>query len=445
MAAASRFASPTGDSHFWDLALRSCSDRQAPSRAVTNLPDPHHQSQQMFRLLSSRALRTCVASVAGASLLLPALAPAGRAQQNSVNQARSSSEEFQRSTGSAVPVQSLAEKPAGANASRPSQPVPQEDAYIIGPGDGLQLRFLSLSTRQDLSGPIEVNSDGSATVPLIGSVRLSGLTLSQASLWLQTLYGQQLLRPELDLLLVRPRPLRVSLVGEVERPGVYTLTNQEVSQTLAEVTITGVPTLVDAIQKAGGVTGDADLRQVVLRRRLPGEEVRYRRANVDLLALIKEGDLVQNPILFDGDIIQLPRASEPVVELSELAVTTIAPPEITVNVVGEVVRPGPVELRPNTPLVQAVLAAGGGVVQRAKTSRVDLLRINRNGTLTRIGVPLNLGAPASPDLNPPLRDGDVVVVYRNNYARFSDVLDAVGRPLTNVATALTLLRLAEDR
>lgn len=400
--------------------------------------------KQMFKLLPSRALRTCVASVAGASLLLPALAPAGRAQQNSIVQARSSSAEFQRPNGSAIPVQPPVEKPAGASAPRPSQPVPQEDLYIIGPGDGLELRFLNLSTRLDRSGPIQVISDGTATVPFIGSVRLSGLTLSQASLWLQSLYGKQLLRSDIDLQLVRPRPINVSLVGEVERPGVYTLSTQEVSNTLAAVTISGLPTLVNAIQKAGGVTADADLRQVLLRRRLPGEEVRYRRAIVDLLSLIREGDQIQNPVLFDGDIIQLPRAPEPVLELSELAVTTIAPPEITVNVVGEVVRPGPVELRPNTPLVQAVMAAGGGVVQRAKTSRVDLLRINRNGSVTRIAVPLNLGAPASPDLNPPLRDGDVVVVHRNNYARITDVIDAVGRPVSGLASVLTLLRLAQD-
>ncbi|WP_254943881.1 SLBB domain-containing protein [Cyanobium sp. AMD-g] len=322
--------------------------------------------------------------------------------------------------------------------------MPQEDAYILGPGDGLELRFLNLSTRLDRSGPIQIISDGTATVPYIGIVRLSGLTLAQASFWLQALYRKQLLRSDLDLQLVRPRPIQVSLVGEVERAGVYTLSTQEVSKGLAEVSITGLPTLVSAIQKAGGVTGEANLREVVLRRRLPGDQVRYRRAKVDLLTLIQEGDQVQNPILFDGDIVMIPRATEPVIELGELSSTVIAPPEITVNVIGEVVRPGPVTVKPNTPLVQAVLAAGGSVVQRAKTDRVDLIRINRNGTLTRMAVPLNLGAPASPLLNPPLRDGDVVVVFRSNYARLTDAVDAVGRPLTGIASVLTLLRLADN-
>lgn len=384
----------------------------------------------MLQLGRTHLIKSWAASVAGVSFGLSGLVPAVQAQALVA----------QSQVGNSAPL------PANSRAIGIDSvgAVPQEDVYILGPGDGLQLRFLGLSTLEDLSGPIQVNSDGAATVPLIGSVRLAGLTLTQASLWLQTLYSQQLLRPELDLILVNPRPLRISVVGEVARPGVYTLTNQEISQTQAQVTITGVPTLVDAIQKAGGVTGDADLRQVVLRRRLPGEQLRYRRASVDMLALIQQGDQINNPILFDGDIIQLPTAPEPVVEPSELAVTTIAPPEITVQVVGEVVRPGPVQLRPNTPLVQAVLAAGGQNFERAKTSRVDLLRINRNGTLTRMGVPIDFGAPPSPDMNPPMRDGDVVVVYRNNYARFTDTVDAIARPLTGFVTAFTLFRLAED-
>ncbi len=320
----------------------------------------------------------------------------------------------------------------------------QQDAYILGPGDGLQLRFLGGDAKDPLSGPIEVLSDGTVSLPLLGSVRLTDLTLSQATLWLQALYKRQLLRPELQLSLSRPRPLRVALVGEVERPGVYTLTNSESSNTEAKVSISGLPTLVDAIQKAGGVTSEADLRQVILRRRLPGETASYRRTKVDLLALVRDGDQVQNPILFDGDTIKLIRAEEPVIEASELAATTLAPRQITVNVVGEVERPGPVPVPANTPLVQAVLAAGGTKSWRANISRVQLVRINRNGSVTRQAFPLDLDAPASADRNPPLRDRDTVVVTRSSYAKLSDAITAVGTPLTGIANVLTLLQLTRN-
>jgi len=120
-----------------------------------------------------------------------------------------------------APTRQPVPKPPGAD-SLPMKAIQQEDAYILGPGDGLELRFLNLSTRLDRSGPIQIISDGTATGPYIGIVRLSGLTLAQASFRLQALYRKQLLRSDLDLQLVRPRPIQVSLVGEVERAGVYT-------------------------------------------------------------------------------------------------------------------------------------------------------------------------------------------------------------------------------
>jgi polysaccharide export outer membrane protein len=95
----------------------------------------------------------------------------------------------------------------------------------------------------------------------------------------------------------------------------------------------------------------------------------------------------------------------------------------------------------NTPLVQAVLAAGGAKSWRANTSRVQLVRINRNGSVTRQAFPLDLDAPASENRNPPLRDRDTVVVTRSNYAKLSDAITAVGQPLTGLANVLTLLQL----
>lgn len=324
--------------------------------------------------------------------------------------------------------------------SVPAQAVPvsQEDAYVLGPGDGLQLRFFGAT---ELSGPVEVLSDGNVSLPLLGPVRLTGLTLPQASQWLELIYKKQLLRPELQLSLVRPRPLRVALVGEVERPGLYTLTSTEQSQTEAKVSISGLPTLVDAIQKAGGITPMANLRVVTLQRRLPGEPLRYKRTSVDLLALVQQGDQLQNPILFDGDTIRIEQASEPVAEVIELASTTLSPDKINVNVIGEVLSPGTLPLPANTPLVQAVLAAGGPQTWRASKGNVELVRINRNGTATRQRFQLNLSQGASNTKNPPLRDGDTVVVNRSGLARASDAIGAVSTPLTGLVNILALVDL----
>jgi polysaccharide export outer membrane protein len=316
----------------------------------------------------------------------------------------------------------------------------QDDAYILGPGDGLDLRFLMESS---LSTTAEILNDGTASLPLLGPVRLTGLTLSQASLWLQSLYARQLLRPDLQLSVARPRPLRIAVVGEVERQGVYTLTTSEASLTEASVGISGLPTLVDAIQKAGGITDQADLRQVVLQRRLPGDRPLFKRTRLNLLALVFDGDLAQNPLLFDGDTIRVLKADEPLVETAQLATTTIVPSTIAVNVVGEVKGPGTISVPANTPLIQAILAAGGPLQWRANTADVELVRINRNGTATRERFRINYSQGASNAKNPPLRDRDTVIVNRSALAKTSDAIGAITQPLSGLVNALTLLDLID--
>ena len=342
----------------------------------------------------------------------------------------------------------LSNSPVLAGSRMPSAPVRPstipaaiaEDSYLIGPGDQLDLKLFDAP---ELSGPLEVLNDGTASLPLLGSVRLTGLSLSQASYWLTSLYKRQLLRPELLLKVLRQRPIRVALVGEVERPGLYSLTTSETAQTEGgpTTTISGLPTVVDAIQKAGGITLNANLRAVVLQRRLPGNAPSFKRANLDLLALLQQGDQPQNPFLFDGDTIRIGRAEQPVAESIELAAANLSPQRIKVNVVGEVERPGTVEVQANTPLVQAVMAAGGPKSWRANTGRVELVRINRNGSALRERFTLNLSQGASNKANPPLRDGDTVVVNRSGAAVASDAITAVGAPLSSLANIFALIKL----
>jgi len=245
---------------------------------------------------------------------------------------------------------------------------------------------------------------------------------------------------------ITPRPIRVALVGEVERPGLYSLTTSETSQTEGgpSTSISGLPTVVDALQKAGGITLNANLREVTLQRRLAGEPVRFKQATLNLLELLLRGDQLQNPYLFDGDTIRVGRASQPVAEALEVAAANFSPKQINVNVVGEVVKPGTVELMANTPLVQAVMAAGGPNSWRASKGNVELVRINRNGTATRERFTLNLSQGASNQRNPPLRDGDTVIVNRTGLAVASDTINAIGQPLTSVANVFALVRLLNN-
>lgn len=313
------------------------------------------------------------------------------------------------------------------------------DAYLLGPGDQLLLEILD-PVAKDLGGNFEILNDGSASLALLGSVVLDGLTVNQASQWLSRLYGRYLRRTDLNLRVVRPRPIQVSVVGEVQSPGLYSLTLTEVSQTAGgpATTISGLPTVVTAIQKAGGLTLNANLGDVLLRRRLPGASGQLRETGLDLLALLRQGDKRQNPFLFDGDTLIIGKAAVLDRDVMELAATNLSPQQIKVNVVGEVVNPGSFEVKANTPLVQAVLAAGGPKTFRANRSNIELVRINRNGTATRELFQLNYNQGVSGPRNPPLRDGDTVIVNRSTYAVATDALGAVTTPLSGLINSLSI-------
>jgi polysaccharide export outer membrane protein len=197
--------------------------------------------------------------------------------------------------------------------------------------------------------------------------------------------------------------------------------------------------VVSALQKAGGITLNANLTDVRLQRKLPGTTNQLRETQLNLVALLQKGDKRQNPFLFDGDTIVIGRAAAPPPnEVLELAAANLSPKTIKVNVVGEVKSPGSLSLRAGTPLIQAILSAGGPTAMRANRNNVELVRINRDGTATLRRYALDYSQSVSGPRNPPLREGDSVIVNRSVLASGTDVLNVVSQPLTNLVGVLTL-------
>jgi len=341
------------------------------------------------------------------------------------------------------PAPAAPRPPAGIE---PVDPRPDLDAYILGPGDALQISFVSESYAK-LGGAFELLNDGSTTLPMIGSVVLDGLTVNQANRWLTTLYRRYLRRPELTLLVTRPRPMQVSVVGEVEAPGLYVLNASGETAAVAgkPISASAMPTVVTALQKAGGITLNANLRDVRLQRRLPGTTSQLREIQLDLVALLQRGDKRQNPFLFDGDTILLSRApAPPPGEVLGLAAANLSPSTINVNVVGEVKTPGKLALPAGTPLMQALLAAGGPTPMRANRNNVELVRINRDGTATLRRYMVDFRQGVSGPRNPPLKDGDSVIVNRSVFAAGTDSLNAVSQPITGLVNILALVEVLRN-
>ncbi len=312
--------------------------------------------------------------------------------------------------------------------------------YLLGPGDQIQI---SVFNTPELSVERQVLLDGSLTVPLIGTLQVEGKTLNQLDDELTFQLSALLERPLVDVSLVRARPLRIAVVGEVNRPGAYTLTVGAGGVTVGEVGASTasslqvpVPSVTQILQGAGGITELADIRRVQVRRPQPngGPPQSF---TVNLWDLIQEGDLEQDLLLFDGDSIFVPTALEVTAsEAVELASANLAPTQITVNVVGEVRRPGALDLPPNTPLNQAILAAGG-LNSRADDLSVELIRLNPNGTVTQREFVLDLSQNLNEETNPTLRNTDVVVVNPSVLAQTADTLNLITSP---VSPLLLLLR-----
>ena len=320
------------------------------------------------------------------------------------------------------------------------------DSYILGAGDQLVITFLA-PAYASLGGTASLLNDGSASLPLLGSVVLDGLTLNQANRWLTGLYARYLKRPELNLRVSAPRPMQVSVIGEVENPGLYVLNpGGEGSQVEGQGgSIPGLPTVVSLLQRAGGITLNANLSDVRLRRRIPGDSNQLREVQLNLVALLQQGDKRQNPFLFDGDTLIISRApAPPPDEVLELAATNLSPQSIQVNIVGEVKGGGRLSLPAGTPLMQAILAAGGVDRQRANRTNIELVRINRNGTATLRRYNLDFSQGVSGPRNPPLRDGDTVIVNRSVLAKGSDAINTITTPLTGLVNILALFQILKD-
>lgn len=218
-------------------------------------------------------------------------------------------------------------------------------------------------------------------------------------------------------------PIQVAIVGEVNRPGPHILTPDPASGEGQP----SFPTITTAIQTAGGITQNANIRTIQVRRpTINGQE---QVLTVDFWALLRQGDLRQDLPLQAGDTVVVPDAiALSPDELTELGSASFAADTMAVNVVGEVGRPGSITLPPNTPLNQAILAAGG-FNNRARRGEVTLIQLNPDGTVSRREIDVDFDRGANLATNPPLRPGDTVVVGRNGLAAIGDTLSQVALPL----------------
>ena len=305
----------------------------------------------------------------------------------------------------------------------PVIPIPSaNDTYRLGAGDHLDIAVFDAP---EFTATKVIAPDGTVTLPIVGSIAAAGRSTSQLTQELQIRLKRWIKTPVVSVGVVKFRPLLVSVAGEVRRPGPMQMNNipneqrQDLNGTTPSTStnLQNLPTLSSALANAGGLTRDADIRRVNLRR---GNTV----IPIDLWAGISTDQPTPDYMLQDGDSVFVPKLSpQDALDRRLLARSSLAPKSIKVRVVGEVKKPGEVDVAPESTISGAV-AIAGGATEKGKLKRVSLVRLDETGKVQE----QQLDLTQMIDLQQ-VQEGDVIIVPKSANFSFIDVAGQVIPPL----------------
>lgn len=261
--------------------------------------------------------------------------------------------------------------------------------YVIGPSDLLAVKVFQA---KELSGEVRVDENGSITIPLLGNVRIAGLSQSQAEQRLASLLGANLLQnPQVSIFIKEFTNQRITVEGAVKQQGVFP--------------IRGKITVLQAIALAGGFDGQARKESVALFRKV-GDRNRVYYLDVDL---IRDGK-VNDPFVMNDDRIVVQKSQNE-----------------RVTVEGEVNKPGVFTLVEPTTILQTI-ALSQGLSSLADPKKVVLFRRD-DGIENIYGVDLS-AIRQGIEQDPFVRGGDRIVVHRSNSRYWLKEISPLLLPLT---------------
>ncbi len=179
--------------------------------------------------------------------------------------------------------------------SRALQRIRENYQYQIGVGDVLtitvwehpELTIPAGAFRSAEEAGTVVKADGTIFYPYAGELYVEGLTTANISSLLAKKLSTVIKDPQIDVRVAGFNSKKALVSGAVLQPGTQPITN--------------VPlTLIEAIEQRGGISEDADWENISFTR---DNRTQY----ISLQTIYEEGDLDQNILLRDGDVIHVPR------------------------------------------------------------------------------------------------------------------------------------------
>jgi polysaccharide export outer membrane protein len=195
--------------------------------------------------------------------------------------------------------------------------------YRVGDGDVLKVMVYG---HPDLTTTVRVSGGGTIAFPLVGLLQVKGSTVDQvAERVVTSLADGYIVNPQVSVFIEEFRSKKVTIIGQVEDPGLYELS--------------GSTTLLELISKAGGLTKDYGNNATIHRKNVAGggnEQI----ITIDLKNVLQNGALALDVPILDGDSVVVAKAA-------------------TFYVTGEVKKADAYKYEEGTTVIKAITMAGG--------------------------------------------------------------------------------------